>query len=296
MIRTIIGQRGRCGRAAVAGLGLDAADLPHRLVERLGHQLVHRLGLVPLDEVGPVAVALEERAELVALDAREQRGVGDLVAVEVQDREHGAVARGVHELVGVPARGERPGLGLAVPDDAARDQIGVVVDRAVGVHEGVAQLAALVDRTRGLGSHVAGDAAGEGELAEQPAKALFVVADVRVDLAVGALEVGVRHQPRATVPGAGYVDGVEVVHLDRAVHVRVDEVEPGRRPPMPEQPRLDVLEPKRLAQERVVEQVDLPHRQVVRRPPVPVQEPQLVGGERPLSAGLGLGLCHAASS
>jgi hypothetical protein len=36
---------------------------------------------------------------------------------------------------------------------------------------------------------------------------------------------------------------------------------------MTQQTRFDVLGPERLSQERVVEQIDLPDRQVVRRPP-----------------------------
>jgi hypothetical protein len=39
---------------------------------------------------------------------------------------------------------------------------------------------------------------------------------------------------------------------------------------MPEQARLDVLRPERLAEQRVVEEVDLADREVVRRPPVGV--------------------------
>ena len=72
------------------------------------------------------------------------------------------------------------------------------------------------------------------------------------------------------------IDRVEVARLDDAVQVRVDEVQPGRRAPVAEQPRLDVLEPQRLAQQRVVEQVDLADRQVVRRPPVGVDQVELL--------------------
>ena len=46
----------------------------------------------------------------------------------------------------MPARGQRPGLRLAVADDAEDDEIRVVEGRAEGVDEGVAELAALVDR------------------------------------------------------------------------------------------------------------------------------------------------------
>ena len=97
------------------------------------------------------------------------------------------------------------------PTTQADEQVGVVERRAVGVDERVAELAALVDRARRLGRDVARDAAGEGELPEQPPQALLVGRHVGIDLGVGALEVGVGHEAGAAVAGAGDEDRVEVV-------------------------------------------------------------------------------------
>ena len=80
---------------ALARTRLDGGDVADHLVERLGHELVHGRRVVALDEVRLVAVADQQRAQLVVRDAREHGRVGDLVAVEVQDREHRAVARRV---------------------------------------------------------------------------------------------------------------------------------------------------------------------------------------------------------
>src|SRR5438105_7457149 len=49
---------------------------------------------------------------------------------------------------------------------------------------------------------------------------------------------------------------------------------------MPEQARLDVLELKRLFQERIVEQVDLPDRQVVRGAPPRIDQARFFGRQR----------------
>src|SRR5581483_7758379 len=149
------------------------------------------------------------------------------------------------------------------------------------VRERVAELAALVDRARRLGGDVARDAAGEGELPEQPPQAVLVVRDVGVQLPVGAVEIRVRDEPRPAVSGAGHVDRIQVARADRAVHVRVDEVETGCRAEVSEQPRLHVLGQQRLAEQRVVEQVDLPDREVVRRAPPCVDEAELGVRRRP---------------
>ncbi len=100
-------------------------------------------------------------------DARENGRIGDLVAVEVEDRQHGAVAYRVDELVGVPGSGERSGLGFAVADDTGDDQVGIIEAGAVGVRQAVAEFAALMDGSRGFRSDMRADLAGEGELLEE---------------------------------------------------------------------------------------------------------------------------------
>ena len=75
--------------------------------------------------------------------------------------------------------------------------------------------------------------------------------------------------------GAGDIDHVEIELLDQPIEVRIDEVESRRRAPVPEQARLDVLLLQRLAQQRIVEQVDLADGQIVRGAPVGVDERSL---------------------
>ena len=123
----------------------DAAD---GLLQRAGHELVHLLRVVAFDEEGLPAAAAQELPELLIPDAGQDGGVADLVAVQVQDRQHGPVADGVEELGGLPGGGQRAGLGLAVADDAGDDQAGIVERGAERVAERVPQLAALVDRSR----------------------------------------------------------------------------------------------------------------------------------------------------
>ena len=165
----------------------------------------------------------------------------------MEDRQHAAVAGRVEELVAVPAGGQRAGLRFAVADDAGDDQIRIVERRAVGMAQRIAEFAAFVDAARRLRRDVAGNAAGEAELLEQPLHSLCVLADVRIDLAVGAFEVGVGDQRRAAVPRADDVDHVQVISLDDSIEMHAQHVEARRRAPVAEQPRLDVLALERLS-------------------------------------------------
>ena len=257
-----------------AALELD--DPVERVVEGGGEPLVDERGVLAVeaarDEDRPPAVALEEGDQLALGDAGEHGRVRDLEPVQVEDRQDRPVGLRVEELVRVPARGERPGLGLAVADDAGDEQVGVVERRAERVHERVAELAALVDRARHLRRDVARDPARERELAEEPPEPALVRAHVWIALAVRALEVGVRDERRSTVARAGDEDRAQVARPDLPVQVGIEEVEAGHRAEVAEQPRLHMLGLQRLAQERVGEQVDLRDGEVVGGAPVRVEQ------------------------
>ena len=60
---------------------------------------------------------------------------------------------------------QRPGLGFAIADHAARSQVRIVERRAVGVNQRVAQLAALINGARRFRRGVAGNAARETKTA-----------------------------------------------------------------------------------------------------------------------------------
>ena len=301
----------RAGLVASLRALLDVADLVEDLLEEVGEATVDGgVGLVVKTghkEVRVVAHALEELLELLVGDAGQDGGVGDFVAVEVQDRQHDAVGLGVHELVGLPRGGKRAGLGLAVADDGHGQKARVIHDGAVGVGQGVAELAALVDGAGGLGGKVAGDAARVGELAEELLQAGLVVGDVGTDLTVGAVEKGLGGAGGATVTRAHQEDGVLLVVGDEAVHVAEEEVHARGGAPVADEAVLDVgaaevaglaglLVDEVLLHERVGAQVDLADGEVVGGAPVLLDALQLLGGNgvvELLPRGANNGLSHA---
>ena len=168
----------------------------------------------------------------------------------------------------MPTGGAGAGFRLSVPDNARDNQVGIVEGRAVGVEQRVPQLAAFVNGARRFRRDMARNTVGPGELPKEPLDTVSVLPDRRVDLAVRAFQIGMRHDPRTTVTGADDVDHVEIVLDDQPVQVGVDEIEPRGRPPMPEQARLDVVDGKGPVQKRIVFEVDLADGEVVRRAPI----------------------------
>ena len=234
------GPKGTGGVVVVAGGELDLFDLIDGGVEGSGHGLMRFFGFVAFDEVGGPAVAFKELLQFFVGNAGEEGGVGDFVAVEMEDGEDHPIGDGVEEFVGMPGGGKWAGFGFAVADDASDNQVGIIEDRAEGVAEGVAEFAAFMDGAGAFGGDVAGDAAGEGELAEEFFEAGFVGGDVLVDFGVGAFEVGVGDEGGAAVAGTGDVDHVEVEFFDDAVEVNVDEILTWGGAPVTEKHFLDV--------------------------------------------------------
>ena len=70
----------------LAGLTLDLFDLVEHQVEQRGHPLMHIHRIVARDDVGRIAVAFQQLAELGFRDPRQNGWIGDFVAIEVQDR------------------------------------------------------------------------------------------------------------------------------------------------------------------------------------------------------------------
>ena len=94
-------------------------------------------------------------------DPRQHRRIGNLVAIQVQDGQHGTVSDRVEKFVRVPRRGEGSGLGFSVTDHTGNDEVRVVKGRSIGVSNRVAEFTPFVDGAGGFGRNMAGNPTGE---------------------------------------------------------------------------------------------------------------------------------------
>jgi hypothetical protein len=78
---------------------LNRVDLMKDGIESCGHQLMHFFGLVAFDEIRLVPIADEQASQLFFADAREHCWIGNLVTIQMQNRQHRAISSGIEKLV-----------------------------------------------------------------------------------------------------------------------------------------------------------------------------------------------------
>src|SRR5215472_16004018 len=98
--------------------------------------------------------------ELFVADATEDGGIGNLVAIEMQDRQNNLIRGRIQELIGVPARRECPRFRLAVTDDTGDNQIRIVERCSIGMRDGAAEFAPFVNGAGCLRRDVTWNASG----------------------------------------------------------------------------------------------------------------------------------------
>lgn len=119
--------------SAFVGTVLDLPNVIKTGVQCSGEILVHLFRIVTLNVVGSMPVAAQQVVQLVMVNPCQDGGTSDLVAIEVQDRQNGSVACGIHELIGVPAGCQRAGFRLPVAHHGRNNKVGVVEGCPVGV-------------------------------------------------------------------------------------------------------------------------------------------------------------------
>src|ERR1700733_9119468 len=91
----------------------------------------------------------------------------------------------------MPGGCERAGLRLAIAHGDGDNEIGIIERRSISMRDGVAKLAAFVNRTRRLWGAVRSDSSGKRELPEKLEQARFVATLGGIDLGAVAFEVAI---------------------------------------------------------------------------------------------------------
>ena len=217
------------------------------------------------------AEALKQLGQLAVAHRGVDRRVGDLVPVDVQERQHRSARGGIQELVGMPRAGRRTRLRLAVAHDARHDQVGVVERRAERGRQRVPQLPALVNRSGHDRRQMAREATGPGEVAHQPRQPLPVARQLGLDVLQASVDPQVGQVGGRAVARAGDEQDACIGVEDQAVQPGVDEVDAGHRAPVTEQPWLDVRRVQRLLEHVIATEVDHRRGYVVGRATVQLQ-------------------------
>jgi hypothetical protein len=163
---------------------LDLPDFRKDLVQRTGQRLMHQRGVGALNEMRLISITPHKVGQFFAADPRQDRRIGDLESVEMQDGQHCPIPRRIDKFVGMPARGQGTSLRLPVADNTSDDQVGIVEHSAIGVEQRISELAAFMDGSGGFWRDMAGNAVGPGELAEKPLQSVLAALHGRIALGI----------------------------------------------------------------------------------------------------------------
>src|SRR4029077_13781353 len=113
-------------------------------IERSSHLLMHSPRFVPFDEAELVPVPFKQFSKIIVRNPREEARIGDLVTVEMKDRQDAAVALRVKKFVAMPAGRQWTGLRFAIADDAGHDQTRIVESGPISMRQGVSHLSTFM--------------------------------------------------------------------------------------------------------------------------------------------------------
>src|SRR6266404_2011550 len=196
---------------------------------------MHGQRMVAFNKVRLVPIAFEKVRKLVFRYPGQHGGTGNLVAVQMKNRQDRTITQWVQEFVRVPTGGKWARLSLAITYNTTHQQIRIIKCGPVSVQQRIAQFTTFIDGPGSIGRGMAGNASGPGKLLEQPLHACRILRDGGIKLSICTFKICVGDDARSAVSGASNVNGIKIIFPDHAIHVRVDEVQPRRGAEMPEQ-------------------------------------------------------------
>ena len=129
---------------------LDLPNLLHNPIQRARHHLMHPRRLISLDKIRIPPIPAHQLLQLLLRNPRQHRRIGDLITIEMQNRQHHPIALRIQKLIRMPRRRQRPRLRLAITHHARRNQIRIIHHRPKRVTQRISQLTPLMNRPRRL--------------------------------------------------------------------------------------------------------------------------------------------------
>ena len=145
---------------------LDSFDIAIGQLQRFRHRLMHTAGFRAFHKVRLPAHTCKKLPQHVIRSTGQNGRIGNLVAVQMQNRQHRAIFVRIDKFVALPGSGQRTSFRFSIADHAGRNQIGIVKYRAKGMGQRIAQFSALMNRAGHLRRHMTGNPAGKGKLLE----------------------------------------------------------------------------------------------------------------------------------
>ena len=159
----------------------------------------------------------------------------------MKNRKYSTVSNRVQEFVGLPGCRQRTSLSFAIAYNSSCNQIRVVKYSSESMSDGVTKLATFINGTRCFRCAVAWNSAWEGELFEHFLHTFLILADVRINFAVGTFQIGVGDHEVSAMSRTGKQDHIKVVTFDDTVAVCINEVLSWYSSPMTNNFFLDLI-------------------------------------------------------
>ena len=142
----------------------------------------------------------------------------------MKNRKYSTVCDRVQEFVGLPGCRQRTSLSFTITYNSSCNQIRVVKYSSESMSDGVTKLATFINGTRCFRCAVAWDSAWEGELFEHFLHTFLILADVRINFAVGTFQIGIGNHEVSAMSRTGKQDHIKVITFDDTVAVCINEV------------------------------------------------------------------------
>src|SRR6266516_5653836 len=159
-------------------------------------------------------------------------GIGDFIAIQVQDGQDRAGFGRIKKLVAMPGGSGRSGLRLAIADDAGHNQIGIIHGSAKGGRQRIAQFSSFVNGSWNTRIEVTWKSAGPGKAAHKFFNPDAIERQVWIEFTECSFYIKVCQVCGSSMPRTRDQKQINVVALDEMIEVSIDQVDARAGPPV----------------------------------------------------------------